>query len=119
MIFNSIKWQLQAWHALMLVVVLAGFGLTAYQLDRVSRLQRIDRDLQQRAAVISAALRNGDRPRGRPPPRGDEDFPPPDGPPNGPPPRGRNGERLPPREGAEGETGPVNPPPISAHDLSL
>ena len=31
MIFNSIRWRLQAWHGLILVAVLAGFGFTAYQ----------------------------------------------------------------------------------------
>ena len=34
MIFKSIKWRLQIWYGLILVVVLAGFGFTAYQLER-------------------------------------------------------------------------------------
>ena len=33
-IFKSIKWRLQIWYGLILVVVLAGFGVTAYQLER-------------------------------------------------------------------------------------
>ena len=33
-IFKSIKWRLQIWYGLILVVVLAGFGFTAYQLER-------------------------------------------------------------------------------------
>src|SRR5215510_12211239 len=120
MIFNSIKWRLQAWHALMLVFVLAGFGFTAYQLDRVSRFQRIDRELQQRAGVIMAALRDAEGRPGRLP-RGEGRFPPPpDGPPDDfPPPRGREGDRPPPRERPDGAAGPQNAPPISARDLSL
>jgi len=31
-IFKSIKWRLQIWYGLILVVVLTGFGFTAYQL---------------------------------------------------------------------------------------
>jgi heavy metal sensor kinase len=120
MIFNSIKWRLQAWHALMLIFVLAGFGFTAYQLDRVSRFQRIDRELQQRAGVIMAALRDAEGRPGRLP-RGEGRFPPPpEGPPDDfPPPRGREGDRPPPREGPDGAAGPQNAPPISARDLSL
>ena len=34
MISKSIKWRLQIWYGLILVVVLAGFGFTAYQLER-------------------------------------------------------------------------------------
>jgi hypothetical protein len=45
----SIRWRLQAWHGLILVVVLAGFGLTAYQVARQDQLRRIDQALGQRA----------------------------------------------------------------------
>ena len=34
MIPKSIKWRLQIWYGLILVLVLAGFGFTAYQLER-------------------------------------------------------------------------------------
>jgi len=47
MIFNSIRWRLQAWHGLILVTVLTGFGLTAYQVARDNQLRRIDQDLEQ------------------------------------------------------------------------
>jgi heavy metal sensor kinase len=86
MIFNSIKWRLQAWHALMLIVVLSGFGFTAYHFDRASRLQRIDRELQQRADVVLRSLREvaghpgGSERRGGGPPNGPRgDFEPPSG----------------------------------------
>jgi len=47
MIFNSIRWRLQAWHGLILLGVLTGFGLTAYHVARDNQLRRIDQELQQ------------------------------------------------------------------------
>ena len=38
-IFKSIKWRLQIWYGLILVAVLAGFGFTAYQLERRSAVR--------------------------------------------------------------------------------
>jgi heavy metal sensor kinase len=85
MIFNSIKWRLQIWYGLILVVVLAGFGFTAYQLERGRLFGRIDDGFNRRFRVLANALHH-------PPPRGSEgngqpfDRPPPgqfpdDGPP--------------------------------------
>lgn len=116
MILHSIKWRLQAWHALMLIVVLSGFGFTAYQLDRVSRYQRIDRELQQRAEAVMRALREGaggrreddpNRPRGGPP----GDFEPPD----------RRDEGRPPRRDGrfDGEIPPDRGPRLAARDTAL
>ncbi len=48
MIFNSIRWRLQAWHGLILLGVLTGFGLTAYHVARDNQQRRIDRDLEDR-----------------------------------------------------------------------
>ena len=83
-IFNSIKWRLQIWYGLILVVVLAGFGFTAYQLERGRQMRRIDNELMSRADVIAGALRQPPRngPPGeqrlRPPPPDDErEFNPP------------------------------------------
>jgi heavy metal sensor kinase len=94
MIFKSIKWRLQLWYGLILVVVLAGFGFTAYQLERNQQLSRIDNELHQRVGVLANALH-------RPPPRGPDgngqpfDRPPPGQfPDDGPP--GQN--QRPPRE---------------------
>ena len=39
-IFKSIKWRLQLWYGLILVVVLAGFGFTSYQLERGRQVRR-------------------------------------------------------------------------------
>jgi signal transduction histidine kinase len=76
-IFKSIKWRLQLWYGLILVVVLAGFGFTAYQLERGRLLGRIDDELHRRVEVLSNALH-------RPPPRGPEGNKPPfDRPPPG------------------------------------
>lgn len=52
MIFNSIRWRLQAWHGLILVLVLAGFGFTAYHVARVNQLRRIDQELDQRLMAL-------------------------------------------------------------------
>jgi two-component system OmpR family sensor kinase len=64
-IFKSIKWRLQIWYGLILVVVLAGFGITAYQLERGRLLGRIDDELHRRVGILANALH-------RPPPRGPE-----------------------------------------------
>ena len=44
MIFHSIRWRLQAWHGLILVAVLAGFGFTAYHAARDNQLRRLDQE---------------------------------------------------------------------------
>ena len=64
MIFHSIRWRLQAWHGLILVVVLTGFGFTAYHVARDNQMRRIDQDLDQR---LMALLRP--QPPNRPPDR--------------------------------------------------
>ena len=84
MIFNSIKWRLQLWYGLILVAVLAGFGVTAYQLERGRQLRRIDEQLQRRVNALAAALRQPPRnqpgigePFRRPPPGEQPAFGPP------------------------------------------
>ena len=61
-IFKSIKWRLQLWYGLILVVVLAGFGITSYQLERNRQFRHIDDELHRRMGILSNALH-------RPPPR--------------------------------------------------
>jgi two-component system OmpR family sensor kinase len=88
MIFNSIRWRLQAWHSLILVAVLIGFGVTAYRVARGNQLRRIDQELQQR---LMTAFRPGP-PAERHGPKG----PPTQGPPlEGPHPEGPHPERRP------------------------
>ena len=87
--FKSIKWRLQLWYGLILVVVLAGFGFTAYQLERGRALGRVDDELHRRVEVLKGVLRHSppggpnrpfpDQPLGRE----DLDEPPFDGPPPG------------------------------------
>lgn len=61
-IFNSIKWRLQLWYGLILICVLAGFGVTAYQLERGRQVRRLDEELHRRIGVLGDSLH-------RPPPR--------------------------------------------------
>jgi two-component system, OmpR family, sensor kinase len=86
-IFNSIKWRLQLWYGLILVCVLAGFGITAYQLERNRQFRQVDQELHRRIGVLANALHrpplrglNGNRPPPGQLPRGQNfDGPPPDG----------------------------------------
>ena len=80
-LFKSIKWRLQLWYGLILLVVLAGFGFTAYQLEYGRQMRRIDGELHLRFGMRANALREANppnRPRFGSPP---EDQRPEDGPP--------------------------------------
>jgi two-component system, OmpR family, sensor kinase len=70
MIPKSIKWRLQLWYGLILVVVLTGFGVTAYQLERGRVLRKVDDELNLRLHLVAGAL--------RPPPPEHGFGPPPD-----------------------------------------
>lgn len=74
-IFKSIKWRLQVWYGLILVLVLAGFGVTADRLEWGRQMRGIDEELQRRLGIIAQALRPpprrpdfGGQPFGSPPP---------------------------------------------------
>ncbi len=99
MIFKSIKWRLQLWYGLILVIVLAGFGFTAYRLEWDRQMRRIDEELQRRIGIIADALR-------RPPPRG-PDFA---GHPFGSPPPGQLPDEMPARRNAGPPAGFHLPP---------
>jgi len=73
-IFNSIKWRLQIWYGLILVVVLAGFGLTFISLERERQMNWLNTNLEQRFAAVANALHP------HPPPREQrrDEFPPED-----------------------------------------
>ena len=49
MFFNSIRARLQIWYGLILVVILAGFGFTAWQLERGHLFGRLNGELDRRA----------------------------------------------------------------------
>ena len=68
MIFHSIRWRLQLWHALILVAVLAGFGFTAFQLQHAGEMRRVDQELEQRVSLLLRSLHDT-RPPGRGGPR--------------------------------------------------
>lgn len=44
-LFQSLRWRLQAWHGLLLAIVIIGFTVPTYHFARESQTQRIDRDL--------------------------------------------------------------------------
>lgn len=64
--FRSIRWQLQAWHGLLLAVILGGLGVTACLFERAHQLEALDQQLQSLAALTA----NSSRPGG---PRNDPD----------------------------------------------
>lgn len=81
---KSIKWRLQLWYGLILVSVLVGFGVTAYQLERNRQFRRVDDELHRRIGTLAQTLHGPPRDRQLGGPRGE--FPPPpefgdDGPP--------------------------------------
>ena len=76
MIFKSIRWRLQIWYGLILVAVLVGFGVTAFQLERGRMLRRVDDELHRRVSDLAAWLRPP--PRGRGPGEQPLDRPPPE-----------------------------------------
>ena len=57
--FQSIRWQLQFWHGLLLALVLAGFGFTAWLLQRARQLEDVDAGLELRASVVEVAILRG------------------------------------------------------------
>ena len=69
--FHSIRWRMQIWHGLLLLLVLAGFGFTAWELQRGNQLSRVDRELEQRMGLVEGSMRPPDEPASeRPPPPG-------------------------------------------------
>jgi heavy metal sensor kinase len=71
-IFKSIKWRLQIWYGLILVVVLAGLGYSAYQLEYGKMYRRIDKALTLRLGALAKAFHESQEPDrlsfDRPPP---------------------------------------------------
>ena len=66
MMINSIRGRLQLWYGLILVALLAGFGMTAYQLERGRQMRRIDGELERRVNLLATGLRPPPRGSGRP-----------------------------------------------------
>ena len=68
MFAKSIRWRLLSWLAFLLVCILTGFGVTAYQLHRINQLKQIDETLERRVVALSSDVR-GRGAFGRPPSR--------------------------------------------------
>ncbi|MBK7999687.1 MAG: HAMP domain-containing protein [Verrucomicrobia bacterium] len=74
---KSIRGRIVLWLAFLLVAILSGFGVTAYQLYRVNQLAQVDETLKRHVGAIAADLRpkmpggpggpGGERGQGRPP----------------------------------------------------
>jgi two-component system OmpR family sensor kinase len=129
--FRSLRWRLQAWHTLILLCVVAGFGSVLYFEIAHSRWDDVDEELLAAARIVEGALRSvplsvlesmaqdlgsprrDGPPHRRPPPH---DGPPPHDRPSDPPPRGqvpgrqlpaeRRPDRGPPRDGRPGDGPP-------------
>lgn len=63
---KSIKWRLQLWYGLILVLVLAGFGFTEYRLEYGRQMGRVDNELQRRFGMIANILHPRGPERNRP-----------------------------------------------------
>ena len=55
-LFHSIRWQVQAWHALILLLVIAAFCVTAHQLLWDNQLRRIDKELSVTERTVVRGL---------------------------------------------------------------
>lgn len=53
---QSIRWRIQAWYGLLLLVVLAGFGAAAWWLARDNQLAHVDTDLRLRMTSLGSAI---------------------------------------------------------------
>src|SRR5689334_11083613 len=58
--FKSLRWRLQVWHAIVLLIVLTIFGAIVHDLHWKSRLQQIDAELEgtSRLAAIQPHIRH-------------------------------------------------------------
>ena len=91
MFFHSIRWRLQLWHGLILLLVLAGFGFTAHRLQHFNELRRVDQELDHRVNVLLSEIRQSGPPDRRPPGEGGRGGPMDEGRPPGGPRRGPEG----------------------------
>jgi two-component system, OmpR family, sensor kinase len=56
---NSIRWRIQLWHGLLLLLVLTGFGVTAYFFQYENVQGRVDGELRLRLYVLHEQLTRG------------------------------------------------------------
>lgn len=72
--FYSIRWRIQAWHGLILLLVLTGFGAMAYHLQGTSEARHLDAELQSRLSALLGNIAHQPPPTEEPP--GSPDRPP-------------------------------------------
>lgn len=60
MFANSLRWRMQFWLGLVLLVIMVGFGLAVYRLEWVNGLQQLDAELERRLAPLHFAARASD-----------------------------------------------------------
>ena len=63
---KSIRWRIQSWHGLLLLAVIAGFGVMTYRLQSSNAWRRADSELEVRLGALTGELGRGGG--GRPPP---------------------------------------------------
>jgi len=56
--FQSIRWRVQVWHAVMLLIAVLAFCFTAYKLAWDNQLRRIDKDLEKAERTLFRSLMN-------------------------------------------------------------
>lgn len=54
---RSLRWRLQAWHAVVLTAVLSIFGVIVYHLQWQTRLHQMDAELNRTAEILTSRLR--------------------------------------------------------------
>lgn len=111
MLIRSIRWRLQAWHGGLLLLVLIGFGWTAFLLEQDRQLRLLDEELRRRAAALILAQR-APHPVSHSPSPGQAARAPRDA--HGPPP-----PRLPPNRPLERAALPAEPVRLPEHVLRL
>ena len=80
--FKSLRWRLQVWHAIVLLIVLTSFGGIVHSLHWQTRLQQVDAELDRTAGAVMSQLRRllprppGGRPGGGRRPRRADEAPP-------------------------------------------
>ena len=66
--FKSLRWRLQVWHAVVLMVVISSFGAVVYDLLWRTRLQQVDAELNRNTFFVMSLMRRLlPRPPGRRP----------------------------------------------------
>lgn len=65
--YQSIRWRMQVWHGLVLLVVLVAFGATACWFVRSEQLNRVDQELRRRLVLLAGGAGPRGGPGARPP----------------------------------------------------